>query len=166
MNKEKNMMRLTNPIELYYNDYLNRKYKFQQKKLRGKSFQFYLNRISKHTHKWECDPTFASYSYIWNTFTTLILKRSPILLLSSEEVIQVMDTIDKGVEWVVFADKVLSQKCKMCEPLTSGACEVVRKLSFYDCIFYDYATHQKTRERVIDACEKHKATLFTVSFAP
>ena len=154
----------SNPIHLYYEDFLMRKYECEQKRMRSKSFVFYLNLITKNTLAWERSPTFDNYFYIWNTFTALALKRSPLLVLTTEEVKEILDSIDRNGFVQVDINEDLCTMYRAVEPITLGARKIVETLSFYDMLFYEYAIHRSRRSEVYRRNYKHLERLSTVTF--
>ena len=154
----------SNPLQLYYEDFLIRKYDCEQKRMRSKSFIYYLNLITKHTQTWERSPTFNNYLYTWNTFTALALKRAPIRCLTRKEVKLVLDTIDKCGVAELHSDKAFCGKYKASEPITDGAIKIVQDNSFYDTLFYEYATHKSLRAKVYCKNRQHIKKQGTVTF--
>ena len=159
-------MILSNPIELFYDDFLSRKYDCVQTKLEGKSFNFYLGQLKRRTALWEREPLFNDhYNYTTNTFTAHFLQRAPIILLTRSEIRTVLNTIDTMGIQEVDADDVLLERHGTSDPLTSSAEQLVRHLSFYDCVFHDYAIGKLKRRTVFRKCAKFRKAFFIVTFS-
>jgi hypothetical protein len=77
---------------------------------------------------------------------------------------QVLDMIDKSGVSELHSNKAVCDKYKALEPITIGAIEFVRDRSFYDTLFYEYATHKSLRRQVYRKNRERIKKQCTVSF--